>query len=86
MYVGTMLPVREGEITPPPGEKCFNNGKNASKSTKLIVEPYICDNLSRIYRFFLIFNKTILKGTSFRNVLENRLKNNELIFFLHLWY
>ena len=37
------------------GEKIFTVGifrKNASKYAKLIVEPYICENLNQIYRFF----------------------------------
>ena len=56
--------------------------KNTSKYAKRMIEPYICDSLNQIYRFFFIFNKQIFK---FQNVLENCLKDNRLIYFVHLW-
>ena len=60
--MGAILPHR-GEVTPS-GEKFFIVAifrKKTSKYTKLIIEPYIYDNLNRIYRFFFIFNEKILK-------------------------
>ena len=41
--------------------------KNTSRCAKLMVDLYVCDILSQIYRFFL-------KGVSFENVSENRLE------------
>ena len=65
----------------PPGAGIFTVvffWKNTSNYAKLIVEPYICDNLNKIYRLFpLLTTKKI--WDSFRNVLKNRLKSIALV-------
>ena len=51
--VGAML--RRRVEVPSSEKKIFNIGiisKNTSKYGKLMVEPYFCDNLNQIYRFF----------------------------------
>ena len=48
-------PVGGGRSNPSPGKKFFAINifrKNTPKYTILIVEPYICDNLSQFYPFF----------------------------------
>ena len=59
--VGTIPPSRRGESNPlPRGEPFFtvsNFRKNTSKYAKLMVEPYICDNLNHNYRFFSFLPK-----------------------------
>ena len=77
---GDNTPPAGGEVTPP-GEKFFTVSifrKNVSKYVKLMVEPYICDNLNHNYRFFSFLTKKNLK-------LENRLEGIRLISFVHVW-
>ena len=69
------------EVAPPLVEKFFTIGifrKNTSKYAKLMVEPYICDNLNHNYRFFSFLTK------NFEIHLENRLEGNALISFVDL--
>ena len=57
--MGAILPLQEGS-NPPPGENFLTIGifrKNTSKYAKLMVEPYTCDNLNQIYRFFSFLTK-----------------------------
>ena len=56
---------------PPPGRK------DTSKYTKLMFKLYVCNNLNQTH--FFSFSIIIIKGMSFRNVLENRLEENRLI-------
>ena len=59
MYIWGQYSPRRGGSNPP-GEKFFTVSifrKNVSKYAKLIVEPYICDNLNHNYRFFLFLIK-----------------------------
>ena len=56
-YIGRILPRMGGEggNKPPGGGELFYRWyikKDTSKYAKLMVEPYICDNLHQIYRFF----------------------------------
>ena len=63
MHGGNTLPI--GRInSPPQGGKFFTVGiirKNISKYAKLMVEPYICDSVSQIYRFLFSFLTKCLK-------------------------
>ena len=57
VYMGAILPQRWGSN--PPGKKFFTVDifrKNTSKCVKLMVEPYICDNLNKIFGFLSFFN------------------------------
>ena len=57
---GGNTPLAGWEVTPPPGEKFFTVSifrKNVSKYAKLMVEPYICDNLNHNYRIFSFLTK-----------------------------
>ena len=52
--MGAILPPQGGESNPS-GKKFFTVSifrKNVSKYAKLMVEPYVCDNLNHIDRFF----------------------------------
>ena len=72
-----------GSDTPARGETFFTIGifrNNTSKYAKLIIE-FNCDSLNQFYRFFLIFNKAILK---FINILEIRLEGKRLISAVHV--
>ena len=39
-----------------------------------MIEPYVCDNLNQIYRFFSFLLKK--RSMSFRDVIENRLESS----------
>ena len=88
---GGNTPFVEGEKNPL-GKKIFNflfiyihiYIKDTPKYVKLIVESCVSDNLkSNFPIFFLFLTKKNLKGKSFRSVLENRMKDNKLIYFVH---
>ena len=54
---GAIIPPLGGKIFVP-GEKFFNTGifrMKASKYAKLIIKPYVCVNLNKIYRFLFSF-------------------------------
>ena len=75
-YGGNAPPVGGGGN--PPGEKFFTIGifrKKASKYAKLMVEPYIYDNLNQMYHFFLFKKK---------KHFEIRLEGNRLVSFVPL--
>ena len=64
------------------GEKFFTVGifrKNTPKCAKPMVEPYICDNLNQIYRYFSFLTKKILKFSQSKNRLEGYRD------FVHVW-
>ena len=61
-----------------PGENFFTFGifrKNTKKHPKLMVEPYMCDNLNQIYRstFFFFFNNNNKKKKKF---IQKRLRKS----------
>ena len=78
--MGNTLPIG---MEKPPGVKFFTISiftQNTSKHTKLMVEPFIYDNLNQIYRFFSFLTKNF----EIHLVLENCLGGNRLIYFIHL--
>ena len=82
MYIRRKYWIRENfRLT---GKKFFTAsifGKNISKYAKLILEPYICDNLNRNYRFFSFLTKKFWN----LEASENRLEDIRLISFIHEW-
>ena len=67
-----------------PGEGFFNSDIFRSY-TKLMGELCFCNNWIHIYRFFSFFTKFFWKECHLENVMENRLKDNKLIYFVHWW-
>ena len=53
------------------------------KNEKLSLNYHICMVQPLV---LLIFSKNFFKEMSFRNVIENRLQDNKLISFVHLWF
>ena len=79
VHMGAILPPQEGSNSLQGRNflPLLFSERSPKKYAKLMVEAYICDNLNKIYKFYLIFSKKKI-------VLENCLEGIRLISFVHL--